>query len=99
MQRGLPPTVAALFWDVDPAGLDPERYPRYVIERVLEYGDEDAVRWLRSEYADEAIIDVVCTSRRLSAKTVAFWRRYYHLEEGEGEPCTPKSSRPTPGES
>lgn len=39
-----------LFWDVDPKTIDPQRHARYIIERVLDFGDEREVRWLVHHY-------------------------------------------------
>jgi hypothetical protein len=36
----------SLFWDVDPASIDPRRHARARLERILGFGDETEVRWL-----------------------------------------------------
>ena len=46
MTEQLPPCTHRYFWDIDPTGLDATRYPVYVIERLLEYGDLPSARWL-----------------------------------------------------
>ncbi len=42
----IPGKVSMLFWDVDPATLDLEFQKYFIIERVLNMGDEDALKWL-----------------------------------------------------
>ncbi len=66
--------VQKYFWDIDPNTLDFKRHKRYIIERILEMGDETAVRWLRSTFSDEDIRDVVKRTRGLSKKSLRFWQ-------------------------
>lgn len=63
----------SLFWDTDTASLDIQRHSRYIIERVLEYGDETAVRWLFEHYPKNIIASVARKSRRLSPKSKNYW--------------------------
>lgn len=62
------------FWDVDPARLDPKRHKAYIVERLLEFGDEKAVRWLFEEYTRDDVAAVLVSSRALSLKSRNFWR-------------------------
>lgn len=70
----LPTELHHYFWDIDATRLNVRRYPSYVMVRLLEYGDEAALRWTREIYGDEAIANVVRTSRQLSRRTANFWR-------------------------
>ncbi len=67
-----------LFWDVDPATVDPVRHRQFVIERVLTLGRPGEIRWLLSIYSEAEIREVVCLSRRLDSRTANFWA--IHLE-------------------
>ncbi|MDP2914490.1 MAG: hypothetical protein Q8O91_03450 [Candidatus Aminicenantes bacterium] len=66
--------LGRFFWDVDPGSLDPSRHKTYIIERLLELGDETAVRWLFGTYHKKDIIAVLRASRSLSPKSRNFWR-------------------------
>ena len=44
----LPGFVHELFWDVDPKAVDPDRHYFFVLERLLEEGDDAAIRWVMS---------------------------------------------------
>ena len=68
------------FWDIDPASLDVSEYPRYVIERLLEYGDLPSVRWMESRFSREEIVEVLKKSRRLSAFSANFWALIYQVK-------------------
>ena len=72
----VPEEVRGLFWDTDPARLDLDRHARFIIERILEFGDLPAVSWLLATYERDRVREAVEHSRRLSAKTRAFWRAY-----------------------
>lgn len=45
----------SLFWDVDPETIDLEKNARYVIERVLDFGNDEEVRRLFQKYGKERI--------------------------------------------
>ncbi len=66
-------TFKALFWDADLSKLDIETHQQYIIERVLEYGDNDAARWIFERYRLKVILDVLNSSRALSPKSANFW--------------------------
>jgi len=69
----LPEFLEPYFWEIDFTRLRfPERQT-YVIERVLEFGDDQAVRWLKATFAPETIADVVRQSRRISKNTANLW--------------------------
>lgn len=63
----------SLFWDVDPKTIDLERHARYVIERVLDFGNDNEVRWLWRTYSKRKIRNVVQKTRVLHAKSKALW--------------------------
>ncbi len=46
----LPKHLYSLFWDTNPKDLDPDKYPKYVIERVMELGDIPHLRWMLKYY-------------------------------------------------
>ncbi len=64
----------SLFWDVDLDTLDPEEHASYIIERVLDFGDDEDIRWLFSMYPKVAIKGVLENSRStIHAKSKALW--------------------------
>ena len=73
----IPQELSLLFWDVRLDQFDPEAYPDYTIFRVLEYGDRDAVRWLRQIFCEGEIRRVLCTEKRLSRKSANFGALIY----------------------
>ncbi len=62
-----------LFWDTKPEWLDPQKHAQYIIERVLDFGNDREVRWLRQFYSPALIKRVVAKSRSLRPETKSLW--------------------------
>src|SRR5258707_10653348 len=65
----IPNQFQTLFWDTNVANFNPSAYPDYTIMRVLEFGDDEAIAWLREMFSEQEIRTVLCTERRLSPKS------------------------------
>ena len=81
MRRVKKPTIRfrrSLFWDVDPKTIDPKKHSRYIIERILDFGTDEEVRWLWKQYPHELIYDVTARSRGLRPETRALWEILTH---------------------
>jgi hypothetical protein len=79
----IPQYLRALFWDAELANFDPLAFPTYTIGRVLEYGDKDAVEWLRQTFTEVQIVEVIRTERRLSPRSANFWALVYSLSRDQ----------------
>lgn len=64
----------SLFWDVDPKTIHPKHHARYIIERILDFGNDVDVRWMIHHYPHGIIRDVVMKSRGLLPQTRCFWQ-------------------------
>ncbi len=73
----IPDRFRPLFWDASPGNIHIKRNARYIIERVLEYGDSEAVAWLQRVYATRTIIEVLNASRALSDRSRNFWEIWF----------------------
>ncbi len=89
----IPPEFRVFFWDTDINILDPLRNKRAIIERLLEFGDENAYRWLFKTYSDAEIETVVRKSRRISPRTGTMLANFYNIPRGELR-CLRKTSLP-----
>ncbi len=69
----IPQTIRRYFWDVDSRLLDSARHERQIIERLLERGDMESIRWLLHTYDRSRIADVARVGRSLSPKSRNFW--------------------------
>src|SRR3972149_6442579 len=90
MKEGMPRRVS-VFWDVNPKTVDPKKHARYVIERILEFGRDQEVRWLLHYYPAAIITDAIKRSRVLSPKTANFWALFFNLKKADLR-CFQKSS-------
>lgn len=69
----LPDFLQPYFWEVDFNRLRLPEREVYVIERVLEYGEDRAIHWLKETFSPDTLADVVRRSRRLSPNTANLW--------------------------
>lgn len=79
----VPDNLKPLFWDIDLTAFSPQAHPDYTIFRVLEFGDEHAVQWLRQTFPEAEILRVLSTERRLSQKSATFWALVYGIPSDE----------------
>ena len=79
----IPQDLRPLFWDTNLDNFNPVSYPAYTIARVLEYGDDKAIAWLRDTFSETQIVEVLRTERRLSRKSANFWALIYHIPSKE----------------
>ncbi len=67
--------IKKYFWEVDIKRLNFEKYKEYIIERILEYGDEEAIKWLFKKYDKKTIKKIAFFSRSLMKKSKNFWKK------------------------
>ena len=70
----LPEEFQKYFWDVAYNELTIEKYPRFIAERILNYGDLNGIKWLLSWTDRHFIKTIVDNSRNLNAKTKNYWQ-------------------------
>lgn len=68
----------SLFWDV--SQVDDEKNGKFIIERVLNFGNETDFREAAKRYGKEKMADVVMKSRNLDKKSRVFWCQYFQLD-------------------
>lgn len=64
----------SLFWDTDPKKIDLKKHAKYVIERILDFGNDSEVRWMTKKYSPRLIKNVTNKSRVLHNKTKSLWK-------------------------
>ncbi|MDO8452469.1 MAG: hypothetical protein Q7S79_01830 [bacterium] len=70
----IPTFLQKYFWDINSKNMDPKKYPKYVMERILELGDKKAVTWLRKTFGDKKIKSSL-TNIKLSSKSKNYWKQ------------------------
>ena len=63
----------SLFWDVNPKNIDPKKNAQYIIERILDLGNDKEVKWLWDYYSKFLLKKVVKKSRCLRSRTKTLW--------------------------
>jgi len=64
----------SLFWDVDPKKIHPEKNAQYVVERILDFGNDLEVKWMWDYYDKALIKKIVDKSRCLRSRTKNAWK-------------------------
>lgn len=67
-----------LFWDIDPRKIDLKKNARYVIERIMDFGNDKEVRWMWNAYSRRLIESVAHKSRGLHPQSRALWKILTH---------------------
>lgn len=67
--------ITKFFWDVDGKDLSWEKHPDFIIRRILQFGDFNAVRWLRLQMGDRALQKwlIQHNARGLSPRQIRYW--------------------------
>lgn len=69
------PQRKSLFWDTDPALLDIQKNSTYIVERILDFGNDTEVKWLFQQYPSSFIKAVVYAPRsQLHNKSQVLWK-------------------------
>lgn len=55
-----------------------EKYPRFIVARILNFGDWEAVSWLFARGGRELIAKAVKNGRYVNHKTENFWNMMLH---------------------
>ena len=79
VSKKLPKAFHPYFWDVDPKKIDVVASKRYVIERLLEFGNEEALHWMFEKYDRAAVRQVAANARGLSRLSGNFWACYFSI--------------------
>lgn len=80
----------SLFWDV--RSVDPQKNERFVIGRILSYGDEKDFSWAMNFYGKNKISESIMKIRDLDRKSQSFWLQFFNLKTR----CIPKRSAQKP---
>ena len=81
--KSFPTFLKNYFWDVDFPKLNKKIHSRFIIERILEYGDEKALGWMGKNFDLKEIKNVLYNSKNLSRKSVNFWQFIFSLNKNK----------------
>ena len=93
----IPDCVKKYLWDVEVKNLKLGQHFTFIIERVLEYGDFEALGWLNKNFTKNKITGVLKKSKKISPKSGNFFALYYNLPKDKllciRKPFTQKQNR------
>ena len=78
--RKLPKFLEKYFWDAEFKNVDREIYPRDVLIRLLEYGDEKVIGWTKRNFTKHQIEDVLFHCRGVSPRSANFWALIFNID-------------------
>ncbi|SPF32169.1 hypothetical protein SBDP1_1020007 [Syntrophobacter sp. SbD1] len=90
--REIPESLRPFFWDVDFEGLSVQNFSYFIISRLMEHGDDEALRFLMRTYSRRELGETLSTSRSISRRSRKFWALLLNIKE---ESCSAKRY-PTP---
>ncbi len=70
----IPERFKKYFWDCDFENLGMQKYAFFIIERILNFGNVDSIKWLLSNTDRKMLMEVIEKSRNLNKKTRNYWR-------------------------
>lgn len=87
--KKLPPFLKQYFWDVDFEKLEFGTSKTFILKRVLDRGNDKALKWLLKHYTKDDIRQLLLTTRDISAKTANFWADLLNINHKK-VPCLQK---------
>ena len=84
-----------LFWDVSEKELDVDKYPAFVIQRVLEHGEMNDWCLINSIYGLDKIVEICKTLRTLDPVCLSFICTISHTNKEDYRCYHTKQSNPT----
>ncbi len=79
----LPKHLHRYFWDSDVKKIDTQENKRYIVGRILECGDIEAIRWLLQNFDQKFIKKELTHSRGLTARSANFWRLFFNVPQNK----------------
>lgn len=92
----IPKKFQKYFWDAPVETLQWQEHKYFIISRFLNRGSMEALRWLERNYHFMASMPDFLSSthaRKLTKRTINFWKQYFGMEELPWETATYKRLR------
>lgn len=89
MKTDLPDSFKSYFWDVNFDSLNLKENKSFILKRLLDRGDTQALTWVLQNYDREDIGELLLSSRDISQKTANFWADFLKLDR-QKVPCLKK---------
>lgn len=83
MKNSLPDSFKNYFWDVNFNSLSLKEDKTFILKRLLDRGNTEAINWMKKNYSDREIKDLLQTNRDISQKTANFWADFLKLDRSK----------------
>ena len=83
MPTSIPDNLKQYFWDVDVNKTNPNKHPVWVIQRLLDWNDFAAAKWVLRNFPVETIKETIKTQRGWSKRSIVFWANYFGIPRNE----------------
>ena len=71
----------SLFWDI--SEVNPQKNKKFIIERILAFGDEEDFHWAIKTYGNDEIKENLLQNKSLDKKSLFFWCQYFNLDQNK----------------
>lgn len=75
MTNAIPPQVKKFFWGDDLSQLSWQNHRQYIIQTLLNKGDEESIAWLLQKIDSKQLRNML-SKIKLDSKSANFWRLY-----------------------
>jgi len=79
--KKLPKFLEKYFWDVEFEKIDLNASSRDVLARLLEYGNERAISWMKRNFTRHQIEDILFYYRSVSPQSANFWALIFNIDK------------------
>jgi len=93
MNEVLPRYMKKYFWDVNFTRLSIKQNRRFILKRILEYGDERGINWMRNHFLRSEIVKTLLQSRGFTRKSANYWSLIYRIPREKIKCLKKRSSR------
>lgn len=84
----------SLFWDVNLAELDEKKHQNFIMQRILEKGNEEDLSWALTVYGGNSLKEIFLKKNdKLDLKSRNFWSFYFNVDK---EKCIRNQSTKKP---
>lgn len=80
MIKKAPAFLKKYFWDIDFDKLDVKAHSLDILVRILEYGDEKAIKWIKQNFTKDDVTWVLFHLRGVSPKSANFWTLIFGID-------------------
>ena len=81
--NNIPQFLKKYFWDTDFSKLDKNFHSQFIIGRILEYGDKNAVEWLFKYFKKSEFKEALEKKRNISPLSANYWSLILNISKNK----------------